>query len=191
MWNLSKLPPVPAPCLPSAIEKQDSRGNAAFALRYGTAAAQATPARVAQTPNGDEAKYADKSATYSKGLKQNSYGIVDPDVFTAFRAALGIGDGLTVGSMNFEDAKIVLGGSSQQHVTPPYYTQLNGPAGAFALPLAGGNSQDFAAPPAFEVDSIDYALGIDRALLGVAAARCAIFRIFDQRHRDRRRERTD
>ena len=43
-------------------------------------------------------------------------------------------------------------------LTPPYYTQLNGPAGAFALPLAGGDSQNFAAPPAFEVDSIDYAL---------------------------------
>jgi hypothetical protein len=89
MWSLSKLPAVPAPCLPPAIDKNDVRGNTAFAFRYGTAAAQAQFARVPQTPNGEEAKYADKSATYSKGLKQKSYGIVDPEVFKAFRGALG------------------------------------------------------------------------------------------------------
>ena len=114
MWNLSKLPPVPAPCLPPVIDKTDLRGNAAFALRYGAAAAQAQLDRVLQTPNGDEAKYADKSATYSKGLKQKSYGIVDPDAFKAFRAALGSSDGLTVGAMDFEDPNIILGGYSEQ-----------------------------------------------------------------------------
>ena len=41
MWSLSKLPAVPAPCLPSAIDNNDIRGNAAFALRYGSAATQA------------------------------------------------------------------------------------------------------------------------------------------------------
>jgi hypothetical protein len=87
MWNLTNLPAVPAPGLSGSIDKQDARGNAAFVLRYGTAAAEANPARLAQTPNGDEAKYADKSATYSKGLKQKSYGVVDPEAFKAFRAA--------------------------------------------------------------------------------------------------------
>jgi hypothetical protein len=109
MWSLSKLPAVPAPCLPPAIDKSDIRGTAAFALRYGVAAAQAPPSRVAQTPNGDEAKYGDKSAAYSKGLKQKSYGIVDPEAFNAFRAALGASDGLTIGAMNFEDPSIILG----------------------------------------------------------------------------------
>ena len=158
MWDLSKLPAVPPPCLPPAIDKNDIRGKAAFALRYGTAAAQARAARVSQTPNGDEEKYADKSATYSKGLKQKSYGIVDPDAFRAFRGALGTSDGTTVGSMDFEDANIVLGGYSQQHKSPPFYTQLNGPAASFALPLVGADAQNFAAPPAFEIDSLDYAL---------------------------------
>ena len=158
MWNLLKLPPVPAPCLPPAIDKTDVRGNAAFAFHYGTAAAQAQFARVPQTPNGEEAKYADKSATYSKGLKQKSYGIVDPEVFKAFRAALGTSDGSTVGAMNFEDPNIILGGYSEQHTTTAFYTELDGPAGAFALSLGGGDAQAFAAPPAFEVDSIDYAL---------------------------------
>lgn len=158
MWNLSKLPPVPAPCLPPVIDKADLRGNAAFALRYGAAAAQAQLDRVLQTPNGDEAKYADKSATYSKGLKQKSYGIVDPDAFKAFRAALGSSDGLTVGAMNFEDPNIILGGYSEQQTTPAFYTGLDGPAGAFALSLGGSDAQAFAAPPAFEVDGIDYAL---------------------------------
>jgi hypothetical protein len=156
MWSMSKLPAVPAPCLPSAIDNNDIRGNAAFALRYGSAAAQ--PARVPQTPNGDEAKYADKSATYSKGLKQKSYGIVDPDVFKAFRIALGTSDGIALGAMDFEDPNIVLGGYSQQHQSPPFYGRLNGPAGAFALPLVGTDSQSFAVPPAFEIDSLDYAL---------------------------------
>ena len=158
MWNLAKLPPVPAPCLPTTIDANDTRGNAAFALRYGTAAAAAQPDRVAQSPSSDESKYDDKSATYSKGLKQKSYGIVDPDVFKAFRQALGTSDGLTLGTMNFEDPGIILGGYSQQHATPPYYTKLNGPAGAFALPHLGTDAQTFTAPPAFTVDSIDYAL---------------------------------
>jgi hypothetical protein len=156
MWTLSKLAPVPAPCLPSAIDKNDIRGKAAFALRYGSAAAQRP--RVPQEPNGDEAKYADKSATYSKGLKQKSYGIVDPDVFKAFRDALGASDGMTPGAMDFEDPNVVLGGYSQQHKTPPFYTRLDGPAGAFALPLIGADAQNFAAPPAFEIDGLDYAL---------------------------------
>ena len=158
MWLLSKLPAVPAPCLPPAIGKNDARGDAAFALRYGTAAAQAQRARVAQSPNGDETKYSDKSATYSKGLKQKSYGIVDPDVFKAFRGALGTSDGTSLGSMDFEDANIVLGGYSQQHKAVPFYSLLDGPAGAFALPLAGADAQSFAAPAAFEIDSLDYAL---------------------------------
>ena len=156
MWSLLKLPAVPAPCLPPALNKNDIRGNAAFALRYGSAAAQ--PARAPQTPNGDEAKYADKSASYSKGLKQKSYGIVDPDVFEAFRAALGSSDGMTVGAMDFEDPNIVLGGYSPQHKSPPFYSRLNGPAGAFAVPMIGADAQCFAAPPAFEIDSLDYAL---------------------------------
>jgi hypothetical protein len=134
MWNQSKLPPVPAPCLPSAIDKTDVRGNAAFAFRYGTAA-QAQFAPAPQTPNGEETKYADKSATYSKGLKQKSHGIVDPEVFKAFRGALGTSDGLTVGVMNFGDPNIILGGYSEQHTTPAFYTELDGPAGAFALAL--------------------------------------------------------
>lgn len=158
MWNLSKLPPVPAPCLPPALDKNDVRGNAGFTLRYGGAAAQAQRPRVPQTANRDEAKYADKSATYSKGLKQKSYGIVDLDVFKAFRGALGPSDGMTLGSMDFEDANIVLGGYSQQHKAVPFYTRLDGPAGAFALPLIGADAQTFAAPAAFEIDSLDYAL---------------------------------
>jgi hypothetical protein len=136
MWNLSKLPPVPAPCLPGALDKNDPRANAGFALRYGIAATGAQFARAPQTPNQDETKYADKSATYSKGLKQKGYGIVDPDAFKAFRAALGTSDGITAGTMNFEDPNIILGGYSLQHQTPPFYTPLDGPAGAFALPLA-------------------------------------------------------
>ncbi len=158
MWNLSKLPAVPAPCLPSALEGNDLRRNSTFALRYGAAVAQAQRVSAPQTPNGDEAKYADKSATYSKGLKQKSYGIVDPDAFQAFRTALGGSDGTTLGSMNFEDPQIVLGGYSQQHKAVPFYTRLDGPAGAFALPLVGADAQSFAAPAAFEVDSLDYAL---------------------------------
>lgn len=158
MWSLPKLSAAAASCSPPALDKADVRGNAGFALRYGSAAAQAQRTRVPQTPNGDEAKYADKSASYSKGLKQKSYGIVDPDAFKAFRAALGTSDGMTLGSMDFEDPNIVLGGYSQQHKAPAFYTRLDGPAAAFALPLIGADAQSFAAPAAFEIDSLDYAL---------------------------------
>ena len=54
---------------------------------------------------------------------------------------------MTAGTMDFEDPNIVLGGYSLQHQTPPFYTQLDGPAAVFALPLAGADSQDFARRP--------------------------------------------
>ena len=79
---------VPAPCLPWALDNNDVRANAGFALLRDSGDAGAIRPRAAN-PNGDETKYADKSATYSKGLKQKSYGIVDPDAFKAFRAGLG------------------------------------------------------------------------------------------------------
>ena len=113
------------------------RGNAGFRVAlWNRGGAGAHLARVAQTPNGDETKYADKSATYSKGLKQKSYGIVDPEAFKAFRAGLGTSDGITVGTMNFEDPNIILGGYSPQHQTPPFYTQLDGPQRAICSAFA-------------------------------------------------------
>src|SRR5579883_2266457 len=150
MADLNKLPQVPGPCQPAGVT--DQRGADAFRVRFGTAKNEAVPtAKWQQTPNGDEAKYGDKSATYSKGLKQDAFGVVNPAVFKAFRVALGSNDGKVPGTADLENAAIVLGGDRK----------LNGPLGAFARTLAGADSEYFfgssLVPPAPEVASKQYA----------------------------------
>ena len=150
MWNLSKLPAVPPPCLPPAIDKNDIRGNAAFALRYGSAAAQAQAARASQTPNGDEEKYADKSATYSKGLKQKSYGIVDPDAFKAFRVPWAQATARPSAPWISKTPTSFWAATRSSTNRLRFIPSSNAPAASFALPLFGADAQNFAAPPAFE-----------------------------------------
>ena len=45
-----------------------------------------------QIDNGDEARYADKSGTYTKGVKQKAIGAVDPVAYLSFKTALSSGD---------------------------------------------------------------------------------------------------
>ena len=99
--------------------------------------------------NGDEARYPDKSGTYTKCLKQKTYGVVDPTAFTLFRTALGSADGTTIGTANFEVPGLLGEGR-----------KLNGPLGAFALALVGADSQHFGeplVPPAPKLASPEYA----------------------------------
>ena len=61
--------------------------------------------------------------------------------------------------MDFEDPNIVLGGYSLQHQTPPFDTRNSTGRRPYLLCRSPAPTlKDFAAPPAFEVDSIDYAL---------------------------------
>src|SRR5215469_8358271 len=84
---------------------------------------------VAHPDNGDEARYVEKSRTYSKGLKQDGPGLVDLPTFNKFRtaySATGNGDLQSLGTL------IGMPGSE--------YSKLNGPPAAFALSLAGAGS---------------------------------------------------
>src|SRR5277367_5463979 len=86
-----------------------------LALRTRTAGKDALVPRPAQDDNGDEARYADKSGTYTKGLLQNAIGVVNPAAYLSFKKALSSGD-----PADFE--KIILGGPRTQ----------NGPQGGLA-----------------------------------------------------------
>lgn len=142
MSDLSKLPRPGTKCLPTGVT--DQHGKDAFEVRFGTATVDATKTgSVTHTTNGDE-QLADKSATYTKCLKQSGYCLVDLSAFGLFEKALKSGD-----PARFEVPGL-LGG------TRP----LNGPAGAFALTLSGADSRCFGddvVPPPPKVDSPKYA----------------------------------
>ena len=88
MSDLTKLPQAAKACLPAGVT--DQHGKDAFEVRFGTATVEATPTgSVKHTTNGDEERYADKSGTYTKCLKQDTYGVVNPHAFKLFRKALG------------------------------------------------------------------------------------------------------
>ena len=148
MSDLTKLPQASNPCLPAGVT--DQHGKDAFEVRFGTATKEATKTgTVPHTTNGDEALYADKSGTYTKCVLQNAPGVVNPAAFTKFRAALGSANGATPGTANFEGPGL-LGGNRR----------LNGPQGAFALTLAGADSQHFGdavVPPPPALASKEYA----------------------------------
>jgi hypothetical protein len=148
MSDLSKLPQASAACRPAGVT--DQHGKDAFEVRFGTATLEATPTgSVSHKTNGDEELYPDKSGTYTKCLKQDTYGVVHPHSFHLFRKALGSADGTMAGTADFEVSGLLGAGR-----------KLNGPLGSFALTLAGGDSQHFGddiVPPAPKVASPEYA----------------------------------
>jgi hypothetical protein len=148
MSDLSKLPQAAKACLPAGVT--DPHGKDAFEVRFGTATLEATPTgSVKHTTNGDEERYPDKSGTYTKCLKQDTFGVVNPHAFKLFRTALGSPDGTVPGTADFEVSGLLGAGR-----------KLNGPLGAFALTLVGADSQHFGdqvVPPAPKVASPEYA----------------------------------
>jgi len=133
MAHLGKLPQPAPQCFPPGVT--DKQGKEAFVVRFGTATAEAIPtAKLPPHPtNGDERRYHDKSATYTKCLKQDSPGIVNHQAFVDFKKALGKPG--HPGNANFE-VKGLLG----------LGRPLNGPQGAFAKTLVGADSQNYGAP---------------------------------------------
>ncbi|HEV7784786.1 MAG TPA: vanadium-dependent haloperoxidase [Thermoanaerobaculia bacterium] len=148
MSDLSKLPQAAKACLPPGVT--DQHGKDAFEVRFGTATFEATKTgSVQHTTNGDEELYPDKSGTYTKCLKQDKPGVVNPKAFKKFRVALGSADGKTLGTADFEVSGLLGAGR-----------KLNGPLGAFALTLDGADSQHFGdavVPPAPKLASPEYA----------------------------------
>jgi len=111
-----------------------------FACRLQAAAQDAFTPAPAQIDNGDEARYHDKSGTYTKGILQSDIGIVDLAAYGTFKKALHSGN-----PADFE--AITLGGTRK----------LNGPQGGFAFDLEGRDSSQFRVPPAPALASEEYA----------------------------------
>ena len=109
-------------------------------MRTQTAGQDAFITAPTQIDNGDEALYADKSGTYTKGILQTGIGLVDLAAYGTFRKALDSGD-----PADFE--AITLGGTRT----------LNGPQGGLAFDLECLDSSQFVAPPAPALASEEYA----------------------------------
>ena len=108
----------------------NKRGAQAFAVRLAAATREALIPVPGHATNGDEARYPDKSGTYSKGLLQDGYGLVNLNAFQSFKTALNTGNPL-----DFEN--IILGGTRT----------LNGPQGAFAFGMEGSDGVQFGSAP--------------------------------------------
>ena len=123
-------------------QKQSTRHRIARAqaLRTQIAGHDAFVPAPALIDNGDEARYSDKSGTYTKGVLQNAVGLVDLAAYQAFQKALDTGD-----PADFN--KIPLGGPRT----------LNGPQGGLAFDLECLDSSQFYVPPAPALASEEYA----------------------------------
>lgn len=101
----------------------------AFAMRVKAAQHDARIPVAVNTTNGDEARYPDKAATFTKGLPHDSFGRVDLNAFQTFKTALNTG--------NFADfEKITMGGTRT----------LNGPQGGLAFDMEGADAVQFGQP---------------------------------------------
>ena len=111
-----------------------------LAVRTQAAGIDAFAAAPAVVDNGDEALYADKSGTYTKGVLQSGVGLVDLAAYQSFKKALSSG-----AQADFQN--IVLGGSRT----------LNGPQGGLAFCLECLDSSQIAVQPAPRLASEAYA----------------------------------
>jgi len=101
-----------------------------YALRVAAATKEALIPVPPHTTNGDEALYPDKSRTYTKGLLQDRYGVVNLAAYQSLKTALATGN-----PADFEN--IILGGTRT----------LNGPQGALAFGLEGTDAVQFGNAP--------------------------------------------
>ena len=85
------LLPTPTTDNPAGSPANSNRIGRAFAVRQLASAHDAFISAAPQIDNGDEAAYADKSGTYTKGVKQSGVGVVDAAAYVKFRKALDTG----------------------------------------------------------------------------------------------------
>jgi hypothetical protein len=106
------------------------RVRRSFEVRLKCALAQAQIAIPSHQTNGDQQRYPDGSATYTKALLQDSIGLVNPAAYQTFKTALASGH-----PSDFEN--IMIGGTRT----------LNGPQGGLAFTLEGTDSHQFGSSP--------------------------------------------
>jgi hypothetical protein len=133
-----KFAPAIVPLPTPATSNRVLRG---FIVRSQDSVSDASVATPIQMDNGDEARYTDKSGTYTKGVRQASVGIVDPAAYGTFRKALD--SGLP------SDFNAILGGGGPR--------KLNGPQGGLAFNLDCLENSQFFVPRAPALASEEYA----------------------------------
>jgi len=106
------------------------RVQASFGIRLSAAIAQAQVPIPSHQTNGDQQRYPDGSATYTKVVLQDSIGLVNPTAYKSFTTALASGK-----PSDFEN--ILIGGTRT----------LNGPQGGLAFTLEGTDSHQFGSSP--------------------------------------------
>jgi hypothetical protein len=111
----------------------NSRVHQSFALRASIARNEAGISVPPHTTNGDEARYSDQSATYTKGLLQDGPCKVNLYAYETLKTALKSGE-----PQDFE--KIKLGGTRK----------LNGPQGGLTFDLEGSDSIQFGNAPSHD-----------------------------------------
>jgi hypothetical protein len=109
----------------------ETRQSRAFEVRMRAAKLARDRAPAPQTPNGEEAVYEKRIASYSKGLPHNHLGEVDPAAYNAFLAAIASAD-----PADFERLPMGLG------------RKLTNPLAGMAFDLEGPDSHHLAQPPA-------------------------------------------
>jgi membrane-associated phospholipid phosphatase len=118
---------LPDPSIAAAATK---RAVDAFQIRLEAAQAEANVPMPRQITNGDESRYPNFIANFSKGLPHNEIGEVQPSAYRAFLSALQRGT-----AKAFED--VPLGGS----------VKLVNPLAGLAFELEGTDSHQFSIPP--------------------------------------------
>jgi hypothetical protein len=106
-------------------------------LRVAEATQDASVPAATNINNGDEARYADKGGTYTKGLPHDSFGRVDLKAYQTFKTALNSGD-----PSDFE--KIILGGART----------LNGPQGGLCYSLVTLDNAQFGQPQVLRAPAV-------------------------------------
>ena len=108
----------------------NNRVQHALNLRTSTAQRDSLVPIPPHTTNGDEQRYADHSASYSKGLLQDDIGVVNPAAWTSFKKALASG-------LNSDFEAMIMGGTKT----------MNGPQGSYAYDLETADSIQFGNAP--------------------------------------------
>jgi hypothetical protein len=120
--------------LPGGLQGLSGGINSRVLQAYNLRVAQATSDSLVPVPphttNGDEFRYSDKSASYSKGLLQDDIGVVNHAAWESFKKAL-----LSGKSSDWE--AIIIGGTRTQ----------NGPQGSYCFDLEGLDSVQFGNAP--------------------------------------------
>jgi hypothetical protein len=126
--------------------RPDQRQQRAFELRRDAAKAYLQRARQRHVTNGDEERYEDRRASFSKTLPHNKFGEVTPDAYKAWQAILTSGD-----PKGFEQAP------RSKDAT----VKLNDPQATYAFGLVGLDSAATRLPPPPKFASAQMAIDMD------------------------------